>query len=190
MMARGPFLCSSAQFGFTNMDFDAPVRARHEIEVFAPPEMVWDWLSRVELWADWHPEIVASAWLGESGLRGSFKYRVRKVLPFRCRVEVWRESREIAWASGNWFWKTRHAFHIRGDFRRTTIISEAWADGPVPSNRLSRGMFLDELNRVVETGLGALKTRLEREKRDESSRPVRPMRRARGLDLPSRTPPF
>ena len=32
-------------------------------------------------------------------------------------------------------------------------------------------MFQNEVNRVIETGLGVLKTRLEREKRDESNKP-------------------
>ena len=168
------------------MNITAPIQTRHEIEVFAPPEVVWDWLSRVDLWADWHPEIVASGWVGESGGRGLFKYRLRKIFHFTCRVETWRELREMSWASRNWFSRTRHVIRIRGDFRRTTITSEAWADGPAPRNRLSRGVFLSEMNRVVETGLGVIKTRLECEKRDLLARSGRSRGRGAEPELPSR----
>ena len=146
----------------------AAIKTRHEIEVFAPPEMVWDWLSRVDLWSDWHPEIDASEWVSDEGL-GVFSIRVRKVLSLTSRIETSRVEREFGWESVLWFTTTRHALRIDGDYRRTTITCETSAEGPLARWTGFSGVFRDEVNRVIETGLGVLKTRLESEKRSESS---------------------
>ena len=148
----------------------AAIKAHHEIEVFAPPEMVWDWISRVDLWSDWHPEIDDSKWVSDEG-QGVFSLRMRKVLSLTSRIQTQRVEREFAWESAIWFSTTRHAFRIDGDYRRTTITCETWAEGPLARWAGLSGMFQNEVNRVIETGLGVLKTRLEREKRDESNKP-------------------
>ena len=132
--------------------------------------MVWDWISRVDLWSDWHPEIDDSKWVSDEG-QGVFSLRMRKVLSLTSRIQTQRVEREFAWESAIWFSTTRHAFRIDGDYRRTTITCETWAEGPLARWAGLSGMFQNEVNRVIETGLGVLKTRLEREKRDESSKP-------------------
>lgn len=156
----------------------AAIKTRHEIEVFAPPGMVWDWISRVDLWSDWHPEIDGSKWVSVDG-RGAFSLRMRKVLSLTSRIETSREEREFAWESGLWFSTTRHVFRIDGDYRRTTITCETWAEGPLARWFGISGMFHSEVNRVIETGLGVLKTRLESEKRGESDKPGPPKNRPR-----------
>ena len=161
---RGAWTMSSIRFQ------PAAIKAHHEIEVFAPPEMVWDWISRVDLWSDWHPEIDDSKWVSDEG-QGVFSLRMRKVLSVTSRIQAQRVEREFAWESAIWFFTTRHAFRIDGDYRRTTITCETWAEGPLARWAGLSGMFQNEVNRVIETGLGVLKTRLEREKRDESSKP-------------------
>ena len=148
----------------------AEIKTRHEIEVFAPPKMVWDWISRVDLWSDWHPEIDASSWVSDEGM-GVFSYRVRKVLSLTCRIKRERAEREFGWESISWFSTTRHAFRIDGDYRRTTIICETSADGPIARWTGVRDVFRNEINRIIETGLGVLKTRLECEQRGETSSP-------------------
>ena len=143
--------------------------------------MVWDWISRVDLWSDWHPEIDASNWVSDEG-QGVFSIRVRKVLSLTCRIETMRVEREFGWESVLWFSTTKHALRIDGDYRRTTITCETWAEGPLARWTVFNGLLLNEVNRVIETGLGVLKTRLESEKRGESSssgppnsRPRRPV---------------
>ena len=154
----------------------AAIKAHHEIEVFAPPKMVWDWISRVDLWSDWHPEIDASRWVSDEDM-GVFNLRLRKVLSLTSRIETSRVEREFAWESAIWFSTTKHVFRIDGDYRRTTITCETWAEGPLARWSGLSGMFQNELNRVIETGLGVLKTRLESEKRGESSKPGPPSNR-------------
>lgn len=148
----------------------AAIKAHHEIEVFAPPKMVWEWISRVDLWADWHPEIDASKWVSSED-RGVFSIRLRKVLSLTCRIQTARIERAFGWEWGLWFSTTRHVFRIDGDFRRTTITCDTSAEGPLARWTGFSGMFHNEVNRIIETGLGALKTRLENEKRGESDSP-------------------
>ena len=156
----------------------ASIKTRHEIEVFAPPKMVWDWISRVDLWSDWHPEIDASNWVSDEG-KGIFSFRVRKVLSVTSRIETFRVEREFGWESILWFSTTRHVFRFDGDYRRTTITCETWAEGPLARWAGFGGVFQNEVNRVIETGLGVLKTRLESEKRSETNSPGPPKGRPR-----------
>ena len=109
-----------------------------------------------------------SKWVSNEG-QGVFSIRVRKVLSVTSRIETFRVEREFGWESVLWFSTTRHVFRIDGDYRRTTITCETWAEGPLAHWAGFGGVLLNEVNRVIETGLGVLKTRLESEKRGESS---------------------
>ena len=135
-----------------------PVVIRREIEIFAPPRLVWEWISRVELWSDWHPEVSSSQWLGDPGPDGRFKLRIN-LLGFDAVVTSWREEREFAWAGQSWLTTTRQVFRIDGDFRSTTVVCEQTLDG------LGARVLAPLLQRVAgrwsEVLLGALKTRIE-----------------------------
>ena len=74
--------------------------------------MVWDWISRVDLWSDWHPEIDDSKWVSDEG-QGVFSLRMRKVLSLTSRIQTQRVEREFAWESAIWFSTTRHAVQDR-----------------------------------------------------------------------------
>jgi hypothetical protein len=173
----------------------APIYVRREITVFAPPEKVWDWLSRVDLWQDWHPEIAASYWIGagdygeesrrgwqggDGGGRGEhggrharFKWRQGPVR-VTSLIESWDVSREIGWVGHAYSAVVRHVFRMDGDFRRTHIVSEHSIEGPPASlmKPLIRGLAV----RTTETWLAVLKTRLEslHERNPARQRPPRP----------------
>ena len=153
----------------------APIYIRREITVFAPPEKVWDWLSRVDLWQDWHPEIAASYWLDdheEGGPQARFKWRQGPV-SVTSLIESWDVLREIGWVGRAYSVVVRHVFRLEGDFRRTHIVSEQSMEGPPLSLMLPviRGLAV----RTSETWLAALKTRLEslHERSPGRSRPPR-----------------
>ena len=156
----------------------AAFKTHHEIEVFAPPQTVWDWISRVDLWSDWHPEIDGSKWESDDG-HGVFSLRVRKVLSLTSRIETSRVEREFSWESKVWFSTTRHVFRIDGDFRKTTITCETSAGGPLASWAGLNSVFRNEVNWLIETGLGALKTRLEIAKSDDTTSPDPPRNKPR-----------
>jgi hypothetical protein len=147
-----------------DVNMDAPLVVRRQIEVFAPPEMVWDWLSRVDLWQDWHPEVSSSKWLGQPGLNGPFKWRLRKVIGITAKVDSWDELRELGWTGRIWSTKITQVFRIEGDFRRTVIVSEAAMEGAACRFAPVRALALGQLERTNELWLGVLKTKLESEK--------------------------
>ena len=142
----------------------APLFVGREIDIFAPPEMVWDWLSRVELWPDWHPDISNSRWLDAPGINAAFKWRLRKVVSITARVETWDECREFGWTGNVWSSTLRQVFWIDGDFRRTRIAAEGSLEGPGCGFSPLRAVAGGQLARTNELWLGALKTRLESEK--------------------------
>lgn len=142
----------------------APVIVRGEIEIFAPPEMIWDWLSRVDLWKDWHPEITNSRWLARPGINAQFKWRLRSVLGITARIESWEEQRELGFIGQSWSTTLRQVFRMNGDFRRTHIRAEASVEGPGYGFAPLRAVIGGQLARTNELWLGALKTKLESEK--------------------------
>ncbi|GEM_PF-1215614 len=147
-----------------NINHDAPVTVRRQIEVFSPPEMVWEWLSRVELWQEWHPEISGSRWLEGRGRNGLFKWRLRKVVGMTCRMESWQEMREVGFVANAWSSTVRQVFRMDGDFRRTRVTAEASVEGPGYGLGLLRSAVQSQLERTNELWLGALKTNIESER--------------------------
>lgn len=154
----------------------APIYIRREITIFAPPEKIWDWLSRVDLWQDWHPEIAAAYWLDdgrEGGPRARFKWRQGPVR-ITSLIESWDVWREIGWQGRAYNAVVRHVFRLEGDFRRTHIVSEQSIEGFTAS--LMRPIIQGLAERTSETWLAALKTRLEslHERSSGQRQPPRP----------------
>lgn len=165
------------------IDRDAPIVLRHEIEVFAPPEKVWERLSRIELWKEWHPDISDAHWVEGPASADSFKWRA-KFFAVTCHLESWSEPREIGWSGRSWFTRGCHVFRLSGDYRSTRVVSEASLSGAVA--RTLKPVIAGVLDRFGQTWLAALKTRIEAESGPGDGRgrwsapPVLPSRRTLG----------
>ncbi len=159
------------------IDRQAPVFIRREIEIFAPPAHVWEWLSRVELWSDWHPEVTSSRWLDETGGDRRFKWR-KNLLGVDCQVISSRTPREFSWAGRAWLTTSHQLFTVDGDFKSTTVVCEQSLDGP--GVRLLKPLVRGFATQWLETLLGALKARIEgqHERGAQPTRPKYPMTRA------------
>ena len=140
--------------------------AQYHIDIFAPPDRVWDWLSRVELWADWRQDVSNSFWLDDKGRDRMMKWRLRKLLGFTARVVKWRSEREMAWEAVSYGAHITHSVRIEGDFKRTSVDLEVAGHGGVLNMYLLRSAFRQQLNRSNEIWLGALKAKLEAGKDD------------------------
>ena len=146
------------------VNYHAPLVLRRELEVFAPPQMVWDWVSRVDLWKDWHGDISQSVWTGTPGPHGEFRLRIRKVLGVAAKVESWYEPRELGWVGYSWSTTWRQVIRLDGDFRRTLVRIEGSVEGRVYDYAPVRSVVSGQLVRLNEMWLGSLKTQLESEK--------------------------
>ncbi|MDA0676379.1 MAG: SRPBCC family protein [Chloroflexi bacterium] len=140
--------------------------AQYHIDIFAPPDRVWDWLSRVELWSDWRQDVSSSHWLRSDGQDRRMKWRLRKLLGFTARVVSWQHERGMAWDAVSYGARISHAIRIEGDYRRTSVDLEVAGRGGLLNVYLLRGAFSQQLNRSNEIWLGALKAKLEAGKDD------------------------
>ncbi len=139
----------------------APVIARHEIEIFAPPEKVWDWLTRVDMWHTWRQDVSSARVIAGRGLNSIISWRHRKLLRITARVDAWSELREFGIIARPLGSDVRQVFTLNGDYRKTMIRSVTSVDGPMARPRLLHPIFRSQVNRTNEIWLGALKAKLE-----------------------------
>lgn len=149
---------------------NALFEANYKIDIFAPPDKVWDWLSRVDLWTSWRQDVTSAYWVSGEGRDGTLKWRLRKVLGFTAKVAVWSREREMRWDAVSYRTRVSHVLRIDGDYRRTWVTLDATGYGGLLRFHLTRSLFIHHVNRSNEIWLGALKTKLEFGK-DESTMP-------------------
>lgn len=53
----------------------APVKSNHEIFINAAPETVWNILTDINRWSEWHPDIAAARLEGELKSQAVFKWK-------------------------------------------------------------------------------------------------------------------
>lgn len=140
---------------------NAPVVLRHRIEIFAPPEKVWDRLSRVELWDEWRHDLSGSRHVRGTGEGSVFRWRHRKIFGTTATFESWKTLRELGWVSEPCGSRFTQVLRLSGDFRKTVVTAEASMEGRMVGNPFLRSLFESQINRTNEIWLGALKTRLE-----------------------------
>ena len=162
-----------------SINLQAPIVIRREIDIFAPPDLVWDWISRVDLWSDWHPEVSSSHWVGDPGPNGRFKWR-KSLLGVPSIVTRWREAREFAWSGTAWGITSHQVFLLDGDFKSTRIICEQSIEGF--GARMLTPLARRFAERWSEMWLGALKTRIEQAHERGARRPGQGRPHPRTLD--------
>ena len=137
---------------------EAPVVIRREIEIFCPPEVIWEWIRRVDLWSDWNSEISSSWMIDEEAIGARFKWR-KKLLGVGGRITSSRIGREWAWAGSYRKIRVSQTFHLDGNFRSTRVSTVAVFDGALA--RVLSPLLRWYGSRWCEIWLGTLKTRLE-----------------------------
>lgn len=147
---------------------EAPVAIRREIEIFCPPEVIWEWIRRVDLWSDWHPEISSSRFVEGQAVGARFKWR-KNLLGVRGRITSSRPGREWSWTGSYRKIGVSQAFYLDGNFRSTRVLTVVAFEGP--PTRLLGPLLRWYGSRWCEIWLGVLKTRLESQhERDRSGK--------------------
>lgn len=168
---------------------EAPISERYEIDIFAPPQKVWEWLSRVELWQSWRQDVSSAYWDKGHGEGGTLKWRIRNLIRFKATVERWRDSREIHLNSSALLTRISYSMLITGDIKRSKVTLKVSASGGLARFAPTRAILRGQLNRSNEIMLGALKTKLEAGKDDSVDPPAglqEPF--ANNVKLPSQQP--
>ncbi len=150
----------------------AAFAAVYEIEIFAPPDKVWDWLSRVDMWKSWRHDVTSSYWLEDSENKAIFKWRLKRLIGFKARVIEWRAERGMRWEAVSYGARLNHDLRIHGDYRKTHVSLRVSGSGGPLRLAPSRALLASQLNRSNEVFLGALKTKLEAGKDDSTEPPA------------------
>jgi len=154
------------------IDQKAPVIARHKIDIFSPPDKVWDWISRVELWSTWRQDVSSAYWLSGDGANGSFKWRLKSLFGFTAKVDRWREQQEFNFHCNAYGSQLVQEILVRGDLKSTVVTSELSVSGGLVRLAPTRYIIREQINKSMEIWFGALKTKLEAGKGDSMSPPL------------------
>jgi hypothetical protein len=137
----------------------ASVSSRRELEVAAPPELVWEVLTDFGRWQEWNPEVKSMSFEGPLAPGAMFRWKagpgtivstVEEVDP--PRYIRWR-GRTLSIAAIHEWW-----FEDRGG--GTHVATEESFSGVLV--RVLRRMLQKQLDSSLEDGLGHLKREAER----------------------------
>jgi hypothetical protein len=137
----------------------APVVSRTQIEIAAPPEIVWEVLTTFSSWPAWNPDVKSMSMTDPVAVGSAFRWKAGPgtVTSTIQRLEA---PRLVAWAGKTLGIKAVDAFHLdRRDDRTLVREEESW-DGLVA--RLLRRSLQRTLDRSLDSGLRHLKAESER----------------------------
>lgn len=140
-----------------------PVFVHNERRIDAPPERVWRWLARADLWPSWFAGCTKLS-IDEGPLALTVGSRVTwRMLGATIRVVVRRAEapRDLDWRGGARGVNAYHAWRLEPDGDGTRIVTEETERGPLPwllrwylrgAIHRAHDAWLDALARVAESG--------------------------------------
>jgi len=137
----------------------APVRSRSEIEISAPPEVVWDVLTRFEQWPQWNPEVKSMSYDGPLAPGSEFRWKAGPgtIVSTLERVEP---PRAVSWRGRTMSIKAMHHWRLEPHDGGTGVETEESFSGLLA--RLLRGQLQKTLDKSLGEGIGHLKREAER----------------------------
>ncbi len=137
----------------------APVVGQSEIQIAAPPELVWEVLTTIERWPGWNPAVKEVS-VRDSVTEGStFRWKAGPgtITSTLQRVEP---PRLIAWTGNTFGIKANHVYTLEPRDGKTFVRTEESYDGLV--SRLFSRPLQKTLDKALAEGLGHLKAEAER----------------------------
>lgn len=141
------------------IDHDAPVQARAEARVDAPPGIVWEVLAGVEGWPAWNPDVARAHLDGPLAEGATFRWKAGGA-PISSRVVAVDRGREIAWTGRTFGLRAVHVWRIAPDGDGARVVTEESMSG-LPA-RLLRRRVQSMLDASLAAGLAALAAEAER----------------------------
>ena len=142
-----------------DVDRSAPAIASSEIQVAAPPEVVWDVLADFSSWPEWNPDVKSLTVEGPVAEGTEFRWKTGP-LSIRSTLRHLERPRLIAWTGDALGISAVHVWRFESRNGGTWVLTEeSWA-GPVP--RLLRGPMRSALQKGLDSGLPHLKAEAER----------------------------
>ena len=143
---------------------NAPVKTSAEIEIEAPPQVVWEVLTRFENWPNWNPEVKSMSFAGPLAPGSEFRWEAGPgtIVSTLDRIEP---PRYIAWRGRTLTIDAIHEWRLESRDGGTHVETEESYSGLLA--RLMRGPLQKTLDSALEQGLGHLKREAERRSRAE-----------------------
>jgi uncharacterized protein YndB with AHSA1/START domain len=141
------------------IDERAPVRAAREIEMAAPPEVVWDVLTEFDRWPEWNPDVKSMSYAGrlEPGSQFRWKAGPGTIVSTLERVEP---PRLVSWRGRTMSINALHVWRFEPRGGGTWVRTEESFDGLLA--RVFRGPLRKQLEKSLSEGLEHLKAEAER----------------------------
>jgi uncharacterized protein YndB with AHSA1/START domain len=137
---------------------DAPVVGRSEIEIAASPEAVWDVLTAFERWPSWNPDVKSMAFDGTVAPGSVFRWKAGPGT-ITSRIEQVEAPGFIAWTGRTLGIKAIHTWQLERQDGGTLVRTQESYDGLVA--RLLRGSLQKTLDGALANGLRHLKAEVE-----------------------------
>lgn len=151
------------------IDPDAPAIASSEIEVAAPPEVVWDTLADFERWPRWNSEVKSLSIVGPVAEGTRFKWKTGPLSITSDLREVRRPSL-IAWTGHAFGIDAVHVWRFEPRDAGTLVHTEESWSGWLP--RALRRPMRKALQKGLDDGMPALKVEAERRLAAGAERPT------------------
>ena len=142
-----------------NINQSAPVKAAHEIEMKAKPEVIWNILVAARRWPDWNPDIRATFIEGDLAVGTEFSWKAGPGT-IRSTVMEMEEPHRLLWTGSTPVIKAVHFWEIEKRGEKTLVRSEESWEGLLPG--ILRGIMKKMLSRSIQQGLIYLKKEAER----------------------------
>ena len=138
---------------------NAPVRAAAEVEIGAPPQVVWEVLTRFENWPNWNPEVKSMSFPGPLAPGTEFRWKSGPgtIVSTLERVEA---PNYIAWRGRTLTIDAYHEWWLEPRDGGTQVRTQESFSGLLA--RLLRRTLRKTLDKSLENGLERLKREAER----------------------------
>lgn len=137
----------------------ASVRSEREIQIAAPPEVVWEVLTDFDRWQEWNPEVKSMSFDGPLAPGAMFRWKAGPGTIVSTLEEIDR-PRYIRWRGRTLSISAIHEWRFEGREGGTHVETDESFSGVLA--RLLRGSLQKQLDRALEEGLEHLKRESER----------------------------
>jgi uncharacterized protein YndB with AHSA1/START domain len=138
---------------------EAPVTSKRSIEIAAPPETVWDVLTRFDQWLQWNPQVKSISFEGPLAAGSEFRWKAGPGTIVSTLEQV-EPPRFVRWRGRTMSIKAIHEWRLEPRDGGTFVETEETYSGVVA--RLFRGQLQKILDKALEDGLEDLKREAER----------------------------
>jgi hypothetical protein len=149
----------SAPANGARINDQAPIILRAEIEVTAPPDLVWEVLSGIDGWPNWNPEVKQASLDGPLVEGATFRWKAGPSSLTSKLVTV-AASRQIAWTGKLMGLRAIHVYNLEPRDGKTLVRTEESVEGSLA--HVFRGSLTKRMNAAIHRGLESLKTEAER----------------------------